>query len=126
MIDGFKRSLGLNKRRNDGMAVKTLLESFRYPRQGPGMMWEAARDRVVEAGNRVLMGHSLQQLSEDKATGRWRVAARNKAGETVVINAGHVISSAPMRELGWSYASASRRRPPTRSISNTAISSPWH
>jgi protoporphyrinogen oxidase len=99
VLDGLKRSFGLNKRPNDGMETKTLLETFRYPRQGPGMMWEAARDFVVAGGNRVLMGHALQQLSQDAGTGRWRVAATNVSGETVVINAAHVISSAPMREL---------------------------
>jgi protoporphyrinogen oxidase len=99
VLDGLKRSLGLNKSKNDGMAVKTLLETFRYPRQGPGMMWDAARDFVVKGGNRVLMGRSLQQMSQDQTTGRWRVTATNQAGETVAINAAHVISSAPMREL---------------------------
>ena len=98
VIDGLKRSLGLNKRRNDGMAVKTLLETFRYPRQGPGMMWDAARDKVLAGGNRVLMGTALHQISQDQATGRWRVAAR-RGDEMLAINAGHVISSAPMREL---------------------------
>lgn len=98
VIDGLKRSLGLNKRRNDGMAVKTLLETFRYPRQGPGMMWDAARDKVLAGGNRVLMGTALHQISQDQATGRWRIAAR-RGDEMLTINAGHVISSAPMREL---------------------------
>ncbi len=99
VLDGVKRSLGLNRRPNDGMATKTLLESFRYPRKGPGMMWEAARDFVVARGNRVLMGHALQQLSRDVGTGRWRVAATAADGSTAILNAGHVISSAPMREL---------------------------
>ena len=99
VIDGLKRSLGLNRGKNDGMAVKTLLETFRYPRQGPGMMWDAARDRVVAGGNRVLMDTALHQISQDQATGRWRVAARRGNGEMLTINAGHVISSAPMREL---------------------------
>ncbi len=99
VLDGVKRSLGLNKRPNDGMATKTLLEHFRYPRLGPGMMWEAARDRVVESGNRVLMGHALKQLTLDQVTDRWRVAATDVQGETVTISAAHVISSAPMREL---------------------------
>src|SRR5690242_9997250 len=99
VLDGLKRSLGLHKRRNDGMAVKTLLETFRYPRQGPGMMWEAARDKVIAGGNRILMGHALQQLRHDPVTGRWRVAARTSDGETMVISATDVISSAPMREL---------------------------
>ena len=96
VLDGFKRSLGLNRKPNDGMETKTLLESFRYPRQGPGMMWEAARDRVVAGGNRVLMGHALKQLSHD--TDGWRVAASGPDGDCV-IRARHVISSAPIREL---------------------------
>ncbi|MCF8708850.1 NAD(P)/FAD-dependent oxidoreductase [Rhizorhapis sp. SPR117] len=99
VIDGLKRSLGLNKRPNDGMATKTLLENFRYPRQGPGMMWDAARDFVVKGGNRVLMGHALKQLVRDQGTGRWKVAATTSDGAVITINAAHVISSAPMREL---------------------------
>ena len=99
VVDGLKRSLGLNRAPNDGMAAKSLLENFRYPRQGPGMMWDAARDAVVAGGNRVLMGHALRQLAEDPATGRWRVAVSDGAGGTGVISAAHVISSAPMREL---------------------------
>ena len=99
VADGLKRSLGLNKRPNDGMETKTLLETFRYPRKGPGMMWEAARDRVVGGGNEVLMGHALHQLSQDRATGRWRVQAKREDGTLVTLNAAHVVSSAPMREL---------------------------
>ena len=98
VTDGLKRSLGLNKKPNDGMATKTLLETFRYPRLGPGMMWDAARDHVVAGGNRVLMGHSFKRLEEDRANGRWRLVAQGPDGD-VSIDAAHVISSAPMREL---------------------------
>ncbi|WP_380788339.1 NAD(P)/FAD-dependent oxidoreductase [Sphingomonas sp. R86521] len=98
VIDGLKRSLGLNRKPNDGMQTKTLLESFRYPRLGPGMMWDAARDKVLAQGNTILMGHALKQLAEDSA-GRWRVTATDRDGEIVTIDAAHVISSAPMREL---------------------------
>ncbi|OWK32206.1 NAD(P)/FAD-dependent oxidoreductase [Sphingomonas mucosissima] len=99
VTDGLKRSLGLNKRPNDGMAVKTLLESFRYPRLGPGMMWEAARDLVIGHGNRVLMGHKLKQLAFNDVTEQWTVTATDGDGAQVAIRAAHVISSAPMREL---------------------------
>ncbi|HEX3677180.1 MAG TPA: NAD(P)/FAD-dependent oxidoreductase [Sphingomicrobium sp.] len=99
VIDGLKRSLGLNKKPNDGMGTKTLLETFRYPRRGPGMMWEAARDFVTARGNRVLMNHALQQLSFDDKLQRWRVAATAGEGKSVIIKATHVISSAPIREL---------------------------
>lgn len=97
VLDGLKRSLGLNKRPNDGMATKTLLETFRYPRLGPGMMWEAARDKILAAGGTLLMGHGLKQLADD-GQGGWRMTAAHDDGETV-IRARHVISSAPMREL---------------------------
>ncbi|KQN93205.1 FAD-dependent oxidoreductase [Sphingomonas sp. Leaf231] len=99
VVDGLKRSMGLNRRPNDGMGqAKTLLENFRYPRLGPGMMWEAARDRIVERGGQVMMGHALHQLRLSDATGRWTVTANGSDG-LVALNAGHVISSAPMREL---------------------------
>ncbi len=114
VLDGLKRSLGLNKRPNDGMETKTLLETFRYPRLGPGMMWEAARDKVIAGGNRVLMGHALKQLTQDQVTDRWRVAATTGGGAIVTIDAAHVISSAPMREL------ASRIHPMPESIGEAA------
>ncbi len=98
VTDGLKRSLGLNKKPNDGQEVKTLLETFRYPRLGPGMMWDAARDFVRERGNEVLMGHSLKQLAQD-TEGNWRMTASKADGGEAVITAKHVISSAPMREL---------------------------
>ncbi|MBB3859911.1 protoporphyrinogen oxidase [Novosphingobium hassiacum] len=99
VTDGLRRSLGLNKRPNDGMQTKTLLETFRYPRLGPGMMWDAARDKIVATGKGdVLMGHALKQLAED-GQGGWRVSASGPDGSDVMIQASHVISSAPMREL---------------------------
>ena len=99
VIDGLKRSLGLNKRPNDGMETKTLLETFRYPRQGPGMMWNAARDKIVAMGNGVAMDTSLKQLRFDDVTQRWNMQTVTGNGAVANINAAHVISSAPMREL---------------------------
>jgi protoporphyrinogen oxidase len=97
VTNGLKRSLGLAKRPSDSQAAKTLLGTFRHPRLGAGMMWEAARDRIVERGGRVLMGHALKQLASDGRDG-WRLTATGPGGETVV-HAAHAISSAPMREL---------------------------
>ena len=99
VIDGLKRSLGLNKKPNDGMETKTLLETFRYPRQGPGMMWNAARDKIVAMGNGVAMDTSLKQLRFDDVTQRWNMQTMTGNGAVANINAAHVISSAPMREL---------------------------
>ncbi len=99
VVDGLKRSLGLNKL-NDGSGkqAKTLLETFRYPRLGPGMMWDAARDKIIERGGQIIMGHGLKQLCSD-GKGGWTMSASGNDGE-IVIKADHAISSAPMRELG--------------------------
>ena len=99
VLDGLKRSLGLNKKPNDGMATKTLLETFRYPRLGPGMMWNAARDKVLAMGNTVAMDTSLKQLRFDDVTQRWNMQTVDGDGALATINAAHIISSAPMREL---------------------------
>ena len=63
----------------------------------PVGLWNAARDRIVERGGQVLMGHSLKQLASD-GQGGWRMTAARPGGE-VVIRAAFAISSAPMREL---------------------------
>jgi protoporphyrinogen oxidase len=102
VTDGLKRSLGLNKQPNDGMAAKTLLETFRYPRLGPGMMWETARDKILATGRgQVLMGHALDRLAAIGAGDdgyNWSMTATGTRG-AVQIRAREVISSAPMREL---------------------------
>jgi protoporphyrinogen oxidase len=78
--------------------IKTLIEAFRYPRKGPGMMWEAAARRIVERGGRIHMGHTLARLSCD-AGGRWAITTRRADGSLVSHGADAVISSAPIREL---------------------------
>ena len=102
VTDGLKRSLGLNKKPNDGQEVKTLLETFRYPRLGPGMMWDAARDHILATGNgEVLMGHGLDRLAKigpNDEGFEWSMSAKGANG-SATIRAKHVISSAPMREL---------------------------
>ena len=47
-----ERPLRRPQARSKGEVIKTLIDSFQYPRLGPGQMWEAARDRVRRAGRR--------------------------------------------------------------------------
>jgi len=80
-------------------SVRTLIESFRYPRLGPGMMWEACRDRIVEQGNAVLMGRRVVRCRFDADERTWEVTARAGDGREEIFRASDVISSAPMREI---------------------------
>ncbi|HRK18516.1 MAG TPA: NAD(P)/FAD-dependent oxidoreductase [Hyphomicrobiaceae bacterium] len=89
---------------HDGEVIKTLIESFQYPRKGPGMMWDAAARKTREQGGTVHMGTALERLSYDAAAKLWTITARTVDGETRMFTAKHVISSAPIRELVHSFS----------------------
>ena len=98
--DALARSLGLKARAKPGEPViKTLIESFRYPRRGPGMMWEAAAAKIDRQGGRVLLDRGVDGLSYDAATGVWTVSVLRGDGSRETYTARNVISSAPVREL---------------------------
>ncbi len=42
--------------------VKTLIDTFRYPRLGPGMMWEACAGKLRGMGGEVLLGRTGERL----------------------------------------------------------------
>src|SRR5436305_6715458 len=79
--------------------IKTLINSFRYPRRGPGMMWEACAEKMKALGGRLEMGCTVSRCSHDETSGNWTVAYKDRQGDLQAIEAEHVISSAPMREL---------------------------
>jgi protoporphyrinogen oxidase len=82
-----------------GPVVKTLIESFEYPRRGPGMMWEAASRKIQKRGGKVLKGRELQKLSYDHTDKLWHIEVSLSGGGSEAYTASHVISSAPVREL---------------------------
>ena len=90
----------LNKRSNK---IKSLIDEFRYPRLGPGQMWETARDRVTAMGSSVLMKHYVTAIDceIDPASGTRRVTAVRAATPEGprVFRADHVISTMPVRSL---------------------------
>lgn len=101
MANALRRSINPNGGAigPDGEVIKTLIESFQYPRKGPGMMWEAAARKTREQGGEIHMGHRLEALEHDAATGIWTATAKTAECETRTFQARHVISSAPITEL---------------------------
>src|SRR5262249_35164580 len=78
--------------------IKTLLNSFRYPRRGPGMLWEAAAKKIQANGGEVAMGERVIALTQN-ADDSWSIVTRNAQGQERTLHADHVISSMPIREL---------------------------
>jgi protoporphyrinogen oxidase len=97
IVDGLRRSLGVRGSGSNG--AKTLIESFRYPRKGPGMMWEAAARKMQSLGGNLRMGRTVEGVHYDEPSKIWTVSTVDANGAKEEYRARHVLSSAPMREL---------------------------
>ena len=82
-----------------GKVIKTLINSFRYPRRGPGMLWEETARRIQAQGGQVLLGQKVVSLTWNGGDSSWTVVTRAEGGAEQAIRCDHVISSMPMREL---------------------------
>ena len=84
----------VNRRSTD---VKSLIHEFRYPRLGPGQMWETCRDRICALGNDVLLEHAVSAI--EVAAGRVVAVRADTAGGMRRFDADHVISTMDLRSL---------------------------
>lgn len=84
-------ALGLST--GSGETIKTLIDKFRYPRLGPGMLWESVSDQLQEGGCRVHLGEKVKRI-EWGAEGVTQVHtdSRTERGNAF-------FSSMPMRSL---------------------------
>jgi protoporphyrinogen oxidase len=84
-----------NKKATDkDKVIKTLIDSFRYPKQGPGMMWEACAEKSKAMGVTLHMNCGVQKI--EYANNSWTVQTTSQGHLT---GFDYVLSSAPMREL---------------------------
>jgi protoporphyrinogen oxidase len=96
----IKNALLPKRKLKDGTGVvKTLIDTFRYPRFGPGMMWEACAEKVRALGGEVLLGRGVVACRFDAGSSAWTVTARTAEGATEEYRGEHLISSMPMRQL---------------------------
>ena len=77
--------------------ARTLIDGFRYPREGPGMMWESAGRKIAALGGRVVMDREVVRLA--RRDGAWEATARDRRGARTRYRADAVVSSAAVRDL---------------------------
>ncbi len=81
-----------------GAIVTTLIDRFRYPRLGPGQMWEKVADISEAKGHPVLLGRSVAKIHHEG--GRvTSVTTKTADGGSETYEGTHFISSIPIREL---------------------------
>ncbi|MFH1575235.1 MAG: NAD(P)/FAD-dependent oxidoreductase [Acidobacteriota bacterium] len=77
--------------------IKTLIEEFDYPELGPGMMWEAFRDYVVNQGGHVRLESDVRELLHEN--GRITTAVVKTARGLERVGGTDFIASIPVSEL---------------------------
>jgi protoporphyrinogen oxidase len=75
----------------------TLIEEFRYPRLGPGQLWERLSERVEARGIPVHLRHRISAVHHDH--GRALGVTVEHDGRTTDVSADAVLSSIPLSEL---------------------------
>lgn len=77
--------------------IKTLIEEFQYPSQGPGMLWTAVKDKVESNGGEVCLNTQVVRLHREE----FKIIGVDiiKDGQTYHINGDQFISSMPVSHL---------------------------
>jgi len=88
-----------NRNRKGGAVIKTLIESFDYPKLGPGMMWQTVATIVQNNGSKVWLGAQVESIIWDKERKRVEAVEVRVNGQKEIVQGTDFISSMPIREL---------------------------
>ena len=85
------------KNQSNGQIIKTLIDSFKYPKLGPGMMWEKVSEIVKKNGSSVVLETEIRRIyCKNNKVDYVEVTIK---GKKKFIKGEHFISSMPIREM---------------------------
>jgi len=79
-------------------SIKTLIDRFRYPRLGPGMLWNAVGRNIEEKGGRVVRNQKVVAIKRNNYNVE-SITAEDPEGKKSVYKCTHFVSSMPLRDL---------------------------
>jgi protoporphyrinogen oxidase len=97
LITVLKNTLLKQKNQKKNAVIKTLIDSFHYPRFGPGMMWVRVADEITKKGSKVCLNSDAQRIVWDE-TGVIAVESTNHDKHEIHYGS-DFISTMPVREL---------------------------
>jgi protoporphyrinogen oxidase len=77
--------------------VKTLIDSFHYPRRGPGMLWRRVQELIETQGHEVMLASEVIEVQVDGRQVKQIVAVGPKG--LIMASGDYFISSMPLSEL---------------------------
>lgn len=75
----------------------SLIESFYYPKYGPGEMWDEMKNEIEKMGGKILFGYNVVKIKKQKNTIQSVVCEHNNKKET--IEGDVFVSSMPIKDL---------------------------
>lgn len=76
----------------------SLIEEFKYPKLGPGELWDVTADEIVKKGGTILKNHRVTGIIKDENNHLSGVRVMTPDGEKV-FEGDYVISSMPVKDL---------------------------
>jgi protoporphyrinogen oxidase len=76
-----------------GEIITTLIDKFKYPKYGPGMMWETAYKKLLDKNHEILLSSKVVDIKKNNET--YKVTTQS--GE--VFEAKNILSSMPLAHL---------------------------
>ncbi len=97
ILNAFRR-----RSESSGPVIKTLIDTFDYPRHGPGQMWEKVAADLTALGGRVEMGCRARKIrhGQGRVTG---IDAEDVTGSVRTFAADHYIISMPLQETARAF-----------------------
>lgn len=97
LLEALKNALLQENSSDKQRVVKTLIDSFHYPKLGPGMMWERVSDKVSCENSDVILNADVETIYA--GSGKVDKVGVNIEGKIQEIDGSDFISSMPIREL---------------------------
>ena len=93
MKNSFGKIFGSKFKSNE----TSLIESFYYPKFGPGQMWERMAEEFIRLGGKILTDYEVTSVNNNKNNIKSLVCVTE--GKTVVLSGDIFISSMPIKDL---------------------------
>lgn len=95
ILNSFQNFLAIKK---SDEKIKTLIKKFKYPRLGPGMLWNDAKNKIIQNNGQVIMNCTALKYTKDHVRENWQIDCKINQN-FMKINAKKIISSVPIKNL---------------------------
>jgi protoporphyrinogen oxidase len=96
-LSALRNALLKQQNSHKGSVIKTLIDTFNYPKLGPGMMWETVTNIVQQKGSELRLGAEVERIFW--TNNRVDALEIKINGHRELVKGTYFISNMPIREL---------------------------